>query len=123
MNGFRIDIRVHCHCAAGGHDSAAYRTATDGLVVAPWVHRSDEDPTGCGRWTIVHLATGLILPCDYGDPESAMACAQALGAVGDWRSVDPTYDRTAACETLIDYGGEATGTSGGEREQLNEVPA
>lgn len=123
MNGFRIDIRAHCHCPAGGHDTVAFRTPTDGLVVAPWVHRRDEDPAGGGRWTIVHLVTGLVLPYDFGDPESAMACAQALGAHGEWLGVDPTYDRVAACDTLVSYGGEGTGTSGGEREQRNEVTA
>lgn len=124
MNGFRIKVRAQCQCPEGGHDAIAFRTATDGLVVAQWVHRHTSEPYADDRWTILHHATGLVLPRDFGDPESAMACAGALSADGDWVDVDPVYDREAALSTLVRHGGESWGACGdGPREQLNEVMA
>lgn len=120
MDSFRIDIRVHCGCIDGGHDAVAFRTATPGLTVAQWVHKEGRE----GRWSILHHATGLAMPYDFDDPESAMACAQALSGAGEWTAVDPDYDIDAARTTLIEYGGEAYGASSyGPREQRNEVPA
>lgn len=124
MDGFRIDLRLQCDCDAGGHDTIAFRTATPGLVVCQWVHRRNSEPYSDDRWTIIHHATGLVLPRDFGDPESAMACAGALSADGDWVGVDPTYDMHAALETLRRHGGETWGAHGyGPREQRNEVSA
>ena len=120
MNGFRIDVVVHCNCVEGEHVGVAFRTPTSGLVVAQWIHKNARGD----RWTILHLATGLAMPSDFGDPESAMACAHALGGDVDWTTVDPAFDKAATRSTLAAFGGEGWGAAeSGPREQRNEVPA
>jgi hypothetical protein len=119
MNGLRIEIRVPCCCDEGGHGATAFRTATDGLVVAQWVHRRGRE----GRWSILHHTTGCSLPYDFGDPESAMACAQALSAHGEWVGAEPTYDQLDVEATLMSFGGEATAGARGPRSALNGASA
>lgn len=120
IDGFRIAIVVHCRCDEERHDTIAFRTATPGLLVSRWVHKPGRE----GRWSILHHATGLALPADFGDPETAMACAGALSADGQWSDVDADYDIRAAWDRLMEYGGEAWGASSyGPREQRNEVPS
>lgn len=119
MKAFRIGIRVYCHCDEGGHDVEAFRSATPGLLVAPWAHAPGRE----GRWTVLHHVTGLVMPLDFGDPESAMACAHALAEDGEWVGTHPAFDSAAARVTLAAFGGECYGAVNGPREQLNEVPA
>jgi len=119
MTGLRTEVRVHCGCNEDGHQAVAFRTATPGLLVGQWVHKEGRD----GRWAILHHATGLSVPYDFGDPETAMACAQALTTHGRWLDVEPDYDLTAVVETLRSYGAEHAGYSRGPLVQRNEVPA
>lgn len=115
----RLTITVQCGCHQGRHQATAYRTATPGLVAAQWTHPTD--PQRHGRWTVIHYPTGLNLPCDYGDPESAQAAAATLTTLGDWTVDDPTttIDEADVITAMEAAGGEPHTASSGQRRRVN----
>lgn len=117
----RIVINGPCGCGKS-HRCEAWRTATPGLVVVDARKFCDQKPVTDEWWTITHLVTGLALPRVFASPESAMACAAALGGVWDWtRCEKPTGVVTEVVSLLVKFGGtyEPYGTHSGDIEVRN----
>lgn len=111
MNPGRQLVRWPCSCG-DVHDAEAWPTKTLGLVVldaadgtCPNAARSH--PRG-QDWTVTHFTTGAAMPYVFGSPEGAMAAAEALGPLCDWRqqSVQGRFDYARAGEVCRSFGGQ-----------------
>jgi hypothetical protein len=123
MIGARVDIVIGCTCAEGEHIKTVFTTATPGLVVGRlFVH--DQPPRE--SWVITHQPTGLALPAEFGDPETAMGAAAALAVLVDWTMTDPIEVVSLADTTAVLDAHGATPRSAiaaGDRVRRNEVSA
>lgn len=124
----RTTVTVRCGSTYDTHihELPGFATPTPGLVAhqPPECTRCTDDGW-LTSWVLTHSRSGLLVGL-YPDPETAMACADALGAVCDWTaSADDVlgHSAQAALSVIYGYGGRVSGAEPADRRDITEVTA